>query len=185
MSLATAGLNYLFAPSGSFGWIRVPLLPFAIPAALLASISLDVGGVTEKTGWRGFALPLLHERMTPLAASLVVGVLWGVWHFPARPDILLGAHGVGGGALLLVILIVRFVFLSVVMTYFYNRAGAAPSSPSHARPPQRFGVLAGRDHRRRARTLRGKRAHPVHAHIHRGLRSLGRHRKPAWLRRGT
>jgi len=122
MSLATAGLNYLFAPPGSFGWVSVPLLSFAFPAALLASIFLDVGGVTEETGWRGFALPLLQERVTPLAANLVVGVLWRVWHFPARPDILLGAYGVGGGALLLVILVVRFVFLSVVMTYFYNRA---------------------------------------------------------------
>lgn len=78
MSLATAGLNYLFAPPGSFGWVSVLLLSFAFPAALLALIFVDAGGVTEETGWRGFALPLLQERMTPLAASLVVGVLWGV-----------------------------------------------------------------------------------------------------------
>jgi membrane protease YdiL (CAAX protease family) len=125
MSLATAGLNYLFAPPGSFEWVSVPLLSFAFPLALLASIFLDVGGVTEETGWRGFALPLLQERMTPLAASLVVGVLWGVWHFPARPDILLGPYGMGGGALLLGILVVRFLFLSVVMTFFYNRVGGS------------------------------------------------------------
>lgn len=125
MSLATAGLNYLFAPPGSFEWVGVPVLSLAFPLALLASIFLDVGGVTEETGWRGFALPLLQERTTPLAASLIVGVLWGVWHFPARPDILLGAYGVGGGALLLGILVVRFVVLSVVMTYFYNRVGGS------------------------------------------------------------
>ena len=125
MSLATAGLNYLFAPPGSFEWVNVPLLSLAFPLALLASIFLDVGGVTEETGWRGFALPLLQERATPLAASLIVGVLWGVWHFPARPDILLGAYGVGGGALLLGILVVRFVVLSVVMTFFYNRVGGS------------------------------------------------------------
>ncbi|CAA9532754.1 MAG: CAAX amino terminal protease family protein [uncultured Rubrobacteraceae bacterium] len=125
MSLATAGLNYLFATPGSFGWLSVPVLSFAFPLALLASIFLDVGGVTEETGWRGFALPLLQERMTPLAATLVVGVLWGIWHFPARPDILLGGYGLGGGALLLGILVVRFLFLSVVMTYFYNRVGGS------------------------------------------------------------
>lgn len=125
MSLATAGLNYLFAPPESFEWVGVPVLSLAFPLALLASIFLDVGGVTEETGWRGFALPLLQERTTPLAASLIVGVLWGVWHFPARPDILLGDYGVGGGALLLGILVVRFVVLSVVMTYFYNRVGGS------------------------------------------------------------
>ncbi len=125
MSLATAGLNYLFAPPGSFEWVSTPVLSLAFPLALLASIFLDVGGVTEETGWRGFALPLLQERTTPLAASLIVGALWGIWHFPARPDILLGAYGAGGGALLLGILVVRFLFLSVVMTYFYNRVGGS------------------------------------------------------------
>lgn len=125
MSLATAGLNYLFAPPGSFEWVSTPVLSLAFPLPLLASIFLDVGGVTEETGWRGFALPLLQERTTPLAASLIVGALWGIWHFPARPDILLGAYGAGGGALLLGILVVRFLFLSVVMTYFYNRVGGS------------------------------------------------------------
>lgn len=125
MSLATAGLNYLFAPPGSFEWVNMPILSWSFPLALLASIFLDIGGVTEETGWRGFALPLLQARMTPLAATLTVGLMWGVWHFPARPDILTGAYGLWGGALLLVILVVRFVFLSIVMTYFYNRVGGS------------------------------------------------------------
>lgn len=125
MSLATAGLNYFFGPPGSFEWVGVPILSPAFPLALLASIFLDVGGVTEETGWRGFALPLLQERMTPLAATMIVGTLWGIWHFPARPDILLGGYGAGGGALLLGILVARFLFLSVVMTYFYNRVGGS------------------------------------------------------------
>ena len=81
--------------------------------------------MTEETGWRGFALPLLQARMTPLAATLIVGLMWGVWHFPARPDILLGAYGLWGGALLLTILILRFSVLSIVMTYFYNRVGGS------------------------------------------------------------
>ncbi len=125
MSLATAGLNYLFAPPGSFEWVNTPILSWSFPLALLASIFLDIGGVTEETGWRGFALPLLQARMAPLAATLIVGLMWGVWHFPARPDILAGAYGLWGGALLLVVLVVRFVVLSVVMTYFYNRVGGS------------------------------------------------------------
>ena len=99
MSLATAGLNYMFAPPGSFEWVNTPILSWSFPLALLASIFLDIGGVTEETGWRGFALPLLQARMTPLAATLIVGLMWGVWHFPARPDILTGAYGLWGGAL--------------------------------------------------------------------------------------
>ncbi len=125
MSLGTAGLNYLFAPSGSFEWVNTPILSWSFPLALLASIFLDIGGVTEETGWRGFALPLLQARMTPLAATLIVGLMWGVWHFPARPDILTGSYGLWGGALLLVILLARFLVLSIVMTYFYNRVGGS------------------------------------------------------------
>ncbi len=124
MPLATAGLGAMFMPEGTWEWgghaVSWDLLP-----ALFVALFLDIGGVTEETGWRGFALPVLQARMTPLAATLIVGVLWGVWHFPARPDILLGAYGLGGGAALLGILVVRFVFLSVVMTYFYNRAGGS------------------------------------------------------------
>jgi membrane protease YdiL (CAAX protease family) len=125
MSLGTAGLNYMFAPQGSFKWVNTPVFSWWFPLALLASIFLDIGGVTEETGWRGFALPLLQARMTPLAATLIVGLMWGVWHFPARPDILLGAYGLWGGALLLTILILRFSVLSIVMTYFYNRVGGS------------------------------------------------------------
>jgi len=125
MSLATAGLNRLLAPPGSFEWVSTPILSWSFPLALLASIFLDIGGVTEETGRRGFALPLLQARMMPLAATLIVGLMWGVWHFPARPDILAGDYGLWGGALLLAILVFRFVVLSIVMTYFYNRVGGS------------------------------------------------------------
>ena len=39
-------------------------------------------GAWEELGWRGFALPRLLKRTSPLTASLGVGVLWAVWHIP-------------------------------------------------------------------------------------------------------
>jgi membrane protease YdiL (CAAX protease family) len=60
-------------------WERMGQLPSLLPT--LVSMLL-IGGLTEEPGWRGFALPRLHRAHGPLAASLVLGILWGVWHIP-------------------------------------------------------------------------------------------------------
>jgi membrane protease YdiL (CAAX protease family) len=42
------------------------------------------GGLSEEPGWRGFALPRLQVKFSPLVSSLILGVFWAVWHAPAR-----------------------------------------------------------------------------------------------------
>lgn len=42
------------------------------------------GGLSEEPGWRGFALPRLQSKFSPLVASLILGVIWAVWHAPGR-----------------------------------------------------------------------------------------------------
>ncbi|MFE6872223.1 CPBP family intramembrane glutamic endopeptidase [Kitasatospora sp. NPDC057692] len=57
--------------------------PFTL--ILLAQL---VGACGEEIGWRCFLQPLLRTRLGPVAASVVVGLLWGVWHvqvFAAPP----------------------------------------------------------------------------------------------------
>lgn len=49
--------------------------------ALLQSLLL--GPMGEEFGWRGLALPLLQRRFSPFWASLILGVVWAVWHAPA------------------------------------------------------------------------------------------------------
>ena len=39
-------------------------------------------GLGEEPGWRGFALPALYRRRSPLSAALLVGGFWAFWHVP-------------------------------------------------------------------------------------------------------
>lgn len=41
-----------------------------------------LAGVVEEPAWRGYAQRALQRRVTVLAAALVVGVAWAVWHLP-------------------------------------------------------------------------------------------------------
>ena len=36
----------------------------------------------EELGWRGYALPKLLQRFSPLVASLILGMVWSLWHLP-------------------------------------------------------------------------------------------------------
>jgi uncharacterized protein len=40
------------------------------------------GGGLEEPGWRGFCLPLLQKRHSPLRSSLILAVIWAFWHWP-------------------------------------------------------------------------------------------------------
>ncbi len=39
-------------------------------------------GLGEEPGWRGFALPQLQMKRSPLKASLTLAPLWALWHLP-------------------------------------------------------------------------------------------------------
>ena len=53
-----------------------------MPLPILIIFILVAGGPVEEFGWRGFALPDLLKKMSPFMATLILGVVWGVWHLP-------------------------------------------------------------------------------------------------------
>lgn len=52
-----------------------------LPITILTTAVIK-GPLTEEPGWRGFALPRMLERWSPLASSLILGVIWFAWHLP-------------------------------------------------------------------------------------------------------
>jgi len=48
----------------------------------MLSIVVAVLIIGEELGWRGFLLPYLLQRYSPVTSSLIVGVIWAVWHLP-------------------------------------------------------------------------------------------------------
>jgi membrane protease YdiL (CAAX protease family) len=88
---------------------------YLIIPGLLNAVLTDPGPLGEEPGWRGYALPHLQKERTALSASIILGLIWGVWHVPA---FLIGGtpqHGLSLPALLL-----GGVALSILATWLYN-----------------------------------------------------------------
>ena len=57
--------------------------PAVVIGPLIQAVAFLIGGpIQEEVGWRGFALPILQERLRPLQAAVVLGIIWGGWHLP-------------------------------------------------------------------------------------------------------
>lgn len=53
------------------------------PVFLIGSIMMGIAaGFLEETGWMGFAFPRMRERHGLIRASVYLGLIHGLWHFP-------------------------------------------------------------------------------------------------------
>jgi membrane protease YdiL (CAAX protease family) len=106
----------VFGVSSSINVLAVltslPLLAFTTPI-----IFIDSGPWGEETGWRGFALPRLLMRFSPVTAAVILGAAWSVWHLPA-----FFAEGTAQSHFNFGWFLVRDIFLSIFMTWLYLRA---------------------------------------------------------------
>ena len=87
------------------------------PAAFLSHFVF--GPLFEESGWRGFALPRIQHRFGPLRGSLLLGLLWGGWHFLLYLPAWFGA-GVVTGIIDTAIFVAFTVTVSVIFTWLFN-----------------------------------------------------------------
>ena len=64
-------------------WLALGRVNFLPPLGFLAiPLWILTFGIGEETGWRGFALPWLQKKHNALAASLLLWIIWALWHLP-------------------------------------------------------------------------------------------------------
>jgi len=97
-----------------------PLLLWRILASF-TYIFLFGGPLGEEPGWRGFALPRLQQRFSPLSASLLIGVIWGVWHIPMHLNGFYPSAGPQNLPLELGVRLLTTTLVSFLYTWIYNQ----------------------------------------------------------------
>jgi len=86
------------------------LLPFVLLQTLLFSSPMG-----EEIGWRGYALPRLQALRSALWASVILGLLWALWHLPLY---LTHGHPLSGEFFGWALL--GFVADAILFTWVYN-----------------------------------------------------------------
>jgi membrane protease YdiL (CAAX protease family) len=96
-----------------FGNIAPALITYA--TALIAGVIL--GPLWEEPGWRGFALPRLQRQFGSLVGTVILGLLWALWHLP----------GYFGGWMTAGVLplLVSSVAFSIIATWVYNNTAGS------------------------------------------------------------
>ena len=100
----------------------------SLPASGLKLIGLVVfkliyqffffNAIGEEVGWRGFALPRLQAKTSPLIAAFIIALFWAPWHF-----FLWQAEG--SPVLTCLHWLVRYagtIIVSVLIVWIYNRS---------------------------------------------------------------
>jgi membrane protease YdiL (CAAX protease family) len=100
------------------------------PAGLAGFIVLMIlgGPLAEELGWRGYALDRLQVKRTALAASLLLGAVWVVWHFPLFLMEGTSQAALGFGTAQFWLWSTQVMALSVIFTWVYNNTARSTLS---------------------------------------------------------
>jgi membrane protease YdiL (CAAX protease family) len=107
-------LGALGGPSYVLGYLAFFVLVFVFGGPLL-----------EEPGWRGFALPRLERLHGPLGGTLILGVLWALWHLPEFLVPSWAASSGGGGIVGITLFTITAITFTIVITWVFNNTRAS------------------------------------------------------------
>ena len=90
---------------GAVPGLTLPMFLFYLLSTLLS------GPLSEETGWRGSALPILESKYNALNSSLILGLIWACWHIPL--------HFVESRLPFYIFIFLNLV-ISILITWAYN-----------------------------------------------------------------
>ena len=116
--------TFLIVIAGTAGQLTInKLLGNTFPGSLfLAQLGsflplLILGPLSEEIGWRGYALGRLQTRWNALISSLIIGLVWALWHLPLFLMVGTSQHELG---LPFVGFLVVIMANSIFYTWLYN-----------------------------------------------------------------
>jgi uncharacterized protein len=117
LTLAAIALHVVLGGQPPSPRLLVGTLPTLLIVVVYMMITVALG---EEVGWRGYALPALQARYSALVASLILGVMWALWHLPVffNPDTLYSN-------LPFLLFLAYMVAFAVLITWVFNSAGGS------------------------------------------------------------
>ncbi len=95
-----------------------PMVVIFAPLVIL----FTAGPLQEEFGWRGYALPRLQRSYNALVSSLILGVVWWLWHLPL---VFIPGKFMVNDLPLFGLLGVEIILTSILFTWIYNNSGGS------------------------------------------------------------
>ena len=120
LNLLAALIDFLMGGKGT-SWGEAALNFVDQPLSIVPSILFTaLIPFIEELGWRGYVLDRLQTNWSALMSSLILGVVWSLWHLPMF--LIEGTYqaGLGVGTLAFWLFMIGIVPLSFAFTWIYN-----------------------------------------------------------------
>lgn len=98
-------------PNVSYVWYELPLV--------FVTILFLMGPIGEEFGWRGYLYPVIKEKYSLFQTSLIIGVIWSIWHLPlffihgALQNEFTKLYGIG-------LSIIGYLFYTIILSFLIS-----------------------------------------------------------------